>query len=97
MGIEIITPQGVGSSTFTPSPLDEPPCLPDLFEWHAQHSPHHTVFIIPIANSDIETRTISWLEANRFVDTAAKLFQQELGNQSVPKRSVVGIFGNTGV
>jgi hypothetical protein len=97
MTIEIVTPQGVGSSTFTPLPLNESLYLPDLFEWHAQHSPRHTVFIIPIANSDIETRKISWLEANRFVHTAAKLFHGELAKQSVPIRSVVGIFGNTGL
>ena len=97
MSIEIITPQGVGSSTFTPPPLNESLCLPDLFEWHAQHSPHHIVFITPVANSDMETRTLSWSEANRFIVIAAKLFQRELGKQSVPIRSVVGIFGNTGV
>lgn len=74
-------PQGYNSPTFHPPPVDGTLCIPELFEYHAEHSPEHPLFIYADEDSSIisgddrgsGTRTIKYPEAWRMVQRAAKI------------------------
>lgn len=43
--LPIPTPHGQNTPTFHPPPLDGSLSIPEIFEFHAEHSPEHPVFI----------------------------------------------------
>lgn len=78
-----LLPKGQNSPTFCPPPTDETLCLPELFEYHAQHSPEHPLFVYADStapsldgndgDSDARIRTIKYPEAWRMILRAARI------------------------
>ncbi|KAF9561000.1 acetyl-CoA synthetase-like protein [Agrocybe pediades] len=56
--------QSLSSETFTPPPLDGSLTLPEIFDWHLQHSSSHPLYVY---RQDGHIRTILWPEAVRAV------------------------------
>jgi hypothetical protein len=77
------TPQGYNSPTFHPPPVDGTLCIPEIFEYHAAHSPEHPLFIyayeasssVDGGSSDHGVRTIKYPEAWRMMQRAARIVQ----------------------
>lgn len=69
--ISFPTPQGQGSDTFHPPPVDGTRSLPELYEYNAKHSPDHPLFAF--ADDSSATRTIKYPEAWRMIQRAAKI------------------------
>ena len=69
--------QGLSSATFTQPPLDGSLSIPALYEWLANHSAHHPLFIFEgVLGSQ---RTILRNEAQQGIERAAKRIRQEVG------------------
>lgn len=87
--------QALLSKTFRPPPLDGSLTLPELYEWHLEHSPEHKLFVF--ANDKGETRTICWPEAVRAIHVGAKLVKKTLsGTVSSSDPPVVAILSPSG-
>jgi hypothetical protein len=69
----IPTPQGLNSPTFKPPPLNGSLTVPEILDYHAEHSPEHPLFVF--ANEGGQTRTICYLEARRMVIRAMAIVQ----------------------
>jgi len=69
--------QALSSKTFSPPPLDGSLTLPELCDWHLQHSPEHPFFIYP--RQDGELQTITWAHAARAILTGARLVRKIMG------------------
>lgn len=80
------TAHGHNSSTFHPPPIEGTLCVPELFEYHAQHSPEHPLFVYAdstarsldgndghTGDSDAQLRTIKYPEAWRMILRAARI------------------------
>lgn len=80
--------KGHNSPTFCPPPTDGTLCLPELFEFHAQHSPEHPLFVYADSTArsldgkdghtgdlDAQIRTIKYPEAWRMILRAARIVQ----------------------
>jgi hypothetical protein len=93
---ELPTPQAVHCKTFTPPPMDGTMTVPDVFDWHAEHSPDHVVFVLS-DNLESETERMTYKDANALINKATGLYYRDLARHDVPARSVVGIFGNPGM
>ena len=65
------TYQGANSKTFTPPGLDTNLTIPELFEFHAKHSPEHPVFIY--ADDDQNEHVIRFPEVWRAIRKSATL------------------------
>ncbi|RPD77318.1 acetyl-CoA synthetase-like protein [Lentinus tigrinus ALCF2SS1-7] len=63
--------QGANSKTFTPPGLDTNLTLPELFEFHAKHSPEHPVFVY--ADDEQKEHVIRFPEVYRGIRKAATL------------------------
>jgi hypothetical protein len=93
---ELPTPQAVCYSTFTPPPMDGTMTVPDVFDWHAEHSPDHVVFVLS-DGPESETERITYKNANVLINKATGLYYRDLARHDIPARSVVGMFGNPGM
>ncbi|KIJ41947.1 hypothetical protein M422DRAFT_229444 [Sphaerobolus stellatus SS14] len=71
--------QALSSNTFRPPPLDGSLTLPELYEWHLEHSSEHRLFVF--ADDEGDVRTIKWPEAVHAVHVGAKLVRKRLGNE----------------
>lgn len=83
----LVIPRGHNSLTFHPPPIDGTLCVPEFFEYHAQHSPEHPLFIYADSSPRVadshnghtdtdgtdELRTIKYPEAWRLILKAARL------------------------
>ena len=70
--------------------------IPDVFNWHAEHSLDHVVFVLS-DGPESETERMTYKDANVLINKATGLYYRDLARHYVPARSVVGIFGNPGV
>lgn len=77
------TPQGRDSPTFSPPPIDGSLCVPEIYKYHATHSPHHPLFIYADDTSDASdlddkstTKTITYSYAWRMILRAAKIVKK---------------------
>jgi hypothetical protein len=93
---ELSAPQAVHYSTFTPPPMDGTMTVPDVFDWHAEHSPDHVVFLLS-DSPDSETERMTYKDANALINKATGLYYRNIARHDVPARSVVGMFGNPGM
>jgi hypothetical protein len=93
---ELPTPQAVRYSTFTPPPMDGTMTVPDVFDWHAEHSPDHVVFVLS-DDSKSEIERLTYKDANILINKATGLYYRDLERHDVAARSVVGMFGNPGM
>ncbi|THH03024.1 hypothetical protein EW145_g6597 [Phellinidium pouzarii] len=76
---EMSPPQchGLHSSTFVQPPLDFSLSLPALFDWQAEHSPEHPLFIFEDAPDS--KRTILWAEAVQGIHRATQFVRSAIG------------------
>ena len=65
------TVQGANSKTFTNPGLNTTLTIPQLFEFHAKHSPEHAVFVY--ADDDEQQRFIRYPEQYRAIRKAATI------------------------
>ena len=92
---ELPTPQAVRCSTFTPPPMDGTMTVPDVFDWHAEHSPDHVVFVLS-DDPESDTEQMTYKDVKVLTNKATGLYYRDLARHDVPVRSVVGMFGNPG-
>lgn len=97
------TLQGCCSATFQQPPLDGSLTVPELFAWHAKHSPIHPVFVHPNSDPSITDSivTIHYPEVYRAIIAAAKLVKEALANHEVQQQPtneipVIGILAIAG-
>ncbi|PCH42383.1 acetyl-CoA synthetase-like protein [Wolfiporia cocos MD-104 SS10] len=62
--------------TYRQPPLDGSLTLPELYEWHAEHSPEHRLFIYADANGEVQH--ITWKQAAGAVRTSARLIRERV-------------------
>ncbi|THG95287.1 hypothetical protein EW145_g7985, partial [Phellinidium pouzarii] len=71
------TSQGLHSSTFVQPPLDSSLSFPALFDWQAEHSSNHPLFVFEDAPG-LE-RTILWAEAVQGIHRATQFVRKAVG------------------
>ncbi|KLO13762.1 acetyl-CoA synthetase-like protein [Schizopora paradoxa] len=101
MGYEIALPfpplaapqtQALSSTTFKPPPLDGSLTLPEIYDWHADKSREHPLFVFP--NADGGLRTILWPEAVRAIHRAGQLVKSRLSAEDNRGGNVIAILAN---
>ncbi|KAL0570905.1 hypothetical protein V5O48_011045, partial [Marasmius crinis-equi] len=80
------TPQGATSATFTPPPVDGSLYVPEVYDFLAQHSPDHPVFVYDDNDS---LQTITWSKLTRAIHTAARLVEMYIRPGDRNKNSTV--------
>ncbi|KAJ6583069.1 hypothetical protein DFH09DRAFT_978909 [Mycena vulgaris] len=65
--------QAIYSPTFKPPPLDGSLTMPQIYDWHFQHTANHRLFVY--AQGDGTIRTIYWPEAMHAVYVGAKILR----------------------
>lgn len=87
--------QALSSKTFSRPPLDGSLSLPEIFDWHLEHSKEHRLFIFLQENGDI--REILWPEAVRAVHVGARIVRQIMNwKAGMQKTPVVAILAASG-
>ena len=84
----------LASTTFRPPPLDGSLCVPELYDWHYEHSPDHLLFIY--SDQDQEPTTITWREATRAIHKAGRLVQDLSSRREYSGRPVFAILSGNG-
>lgn len=86
--------QGLTSATFRIPPLDGTLTIPEIYDWHSEHSPAHPLF--QYLDDDGSIRTIKWAEAVRAIHRAGRIIQKDVKNDgsNVP---IVGILASVGM
>lgn len=92
-----ITPQGTGSSTFTPPPLDGSLALHQLYDFHGKHSANHPLYVYEDPNGTIKMMT--WAEVQRGIHHASLFASEALagvpGDAASPP--TIAILANSGM
>ena len=92
---QFITPQGSGSSTFTPPPLDGSLVLHQIYDFHGKHSAKHPLYVFEDPFGEL--RTMSWADAQRGIHRASQFATKALGipgNAANPP--TIAILANSG-
>ncbi|KAF9497419.1 acetyl-CoA synthetase-like protein [Pleurotus eryngii] len=63
--------------TFKPPPLNGSLTLPEIYDWHLDHSPNHPLFVFHSA--DAKLHRISWSQGVQTVHLAANFFLDQIG------------------
>ncbi|KAF8890513.1 hypothetical protein CPB84DRAFT_1849102 [Gymnopilus junonius] len=83
--------QAQSSKTFSIPPLDGSLTLPEIFDWHAQHSKEHRLFVFAQENGEI--RNILWPEAVRAIHVGARIIRRimdwKAGMKDIPVVAVL--------
>ncbi len=87
--------QVLSSETFQAPPLDGSLTLPEIYDWHAEHSPDHPLFLY--GDPEGPVHTITWVEAVRAIHRAGRIVQNAMGPVPSSAVPVVAILANTGV
>lgn len=89
---------GVSSATFEQPPVDGSLMIPEIYDWHASHSPEHPLFIYPEDDGHIEM--ITWAIATRAIHSAGRWLLSLVRNTAfapnVNTRPLVAILANAG-
>lgn len=92
-------PHGINSTTFKQPPLDFSLNLPELFEWHLDHSRDHPLFVFEESPGSI--RTINWGEGLQGIHRATKYVRDTLQKPLVKdengKPPVVAVLASSGL
>jgi len=88
--------QGIGSRTFKQPPLDGTLALHQLYDYNADHSPNHPLYVYDSPEGEI--KRITWGEARPAIHRAAKLAETTIGGATKDMASpiIVGILANAG-
>lgn len=71
--------QGLSSKTFRAPPLDGTLTLPEIFDWHLEHTPDHRVFTF--TSDDGKVRDIFWPETVTATHVGAKIIRERLSSR----------------
>ncbi|KAF9471438.1 acetyl-CoA synthetase-like protein [Pholiota conissans] len=71
--------QALQSKTFRPPPLDGSLKLPEIYDWHAENTPNHRLFVFCDENQ--QTKTILWPEAVKAIYNGAQFLRMKIGEQ----------------
>lgn len=96
--LPIATPpqtQVLSCKTFQAPPLDGSLTVPEIYDWHAEHSPEHPLFLY--GDPEGPVHTITWAEAVRAIHRAGRIVQNSVGPVASPTVPVVAILANTGM
>lgn len=88
---------GLTSATFKMPPVDGSMLVPEMYDWHATHSPEHPLFIYP--DNDGQVKTIKWAEATRAIHRAGRWLLslvKETATSSVEEKPLIAILCNSG-
>lgn len=89
-----ICQQGTHSSTFTSPPHDTYLSVPEVYDWHWEHSSSHPFFVY---HDDNKATTVYWKDAAQAVYRIAKALAVELGTRNdAPKKPLVGLYSSSG-
>jgi hypothetical protein len=69
-------PQGLSSPTFTVPPIDGSMTVPEMWDHNMTHNPHHPFIVYD--EFDGSLKTITWLQGNRAIHTAARFVDSKL-------------------
>ncbi|KAF8066748.1 hypothetical protein FPV67DRAFT_1496289 [Lyophyllum atratum] len=85
------TPQATSSTTFSPPPLDGTLTIPEIYDYHLEHSGEHPLFVYDekTEEGDVEAVTISWGRAVRAIHAAARVVECEFGRIEGPDEAPV--------
>ncbi|KAF9556258.1 acetyl-CoA synthetase-like protein [Agrocybe pediades] len=82
--------QALSTKTFTPPPLDGSMLLPEMCDWHRQHSLNHPLFVYARQNGELQA--ITWTQVAEAIYTGTRLVRNTMGWQPGHKDTqVVGI------
>lgn len=88
--------QALGSTTFSPPPLDGSLTIPELTEWHYKRSANHPVFVYDDAGS---IKTLCWSDWYPAIHRAAR-YVRKVFDFTTPEtpadRPVIAILANAG-
>jgi hypothetical protein len=72
--------QGLSSPTFRAPPLDGSLTLPEIFDWHLEHTPDHRLFTFIAEDGTI--RDIFYPEAVKAMHVGARIVRERLSGSS---------------
>ncbi|KAJ3522383.1 hypothetical protein NM688_g8882 [Phlebia brevispora] len=81
------------SATFQAPPLDGSLTLPEIYDWHAEHSPEHPLFVY--GNEEGPVHTITWAEAVRGIHRAGRIVRDAVIPVHTDSVPVVAILANS--
>lgn len=86
----------LSSATFRTPPAENLSLtLPEIFDWHLEHSPNHRLFLFPLGDGTV--KTITWAEEVRAMHRGAGIIHSRLGTASVATEPpVVAIIAPSG-
>jgi hypothetical protein len=93
--------QALNSTTFSTPPLDGTLSIPEIYDWHLEHTSAHPIFVY--ADSHDSTRTILWPEAVRAVHEVGRMVRSRLEPEqkgedaSISSRPVVVVLSAAGI
>ena len=90
-------PHGLHSLTFKQPPVDGSMMVPEMYDWHAKHSPEHPLFVYP--GEDGEVKTIKWGAAIRALHRAGRWLNGFVNGNSMTNTSdgpLIAILANSG-
>lgn len=93
-GLQAPQTQALSSTTFRPPPLDGSLNLPELYDWHLQHSPEHSFFVYALEDGKI--RKIKWSDMAQAMHRGSKIVSDRMRTRSAPPRSAVAILASSG-
>lgn len=90
------TTQGLSSSTFCQPPLDGALTISEMWDWHAEHSPEHPVFMHSDDSGSVST--IYWPEARRALHRAGWFVKDFVAGHPSPhsRKPIVSILTSSG-
>ena len=91
------TLQAAGSTTFTRPPFEQSLTVPELYAFHAQHSPDHPIFIFSTGATGT-CREIRYPEAYAAIQRAHGIVAPKYAQlaQDLKKHIIVGVLANLG-
>lgn len=90
-------PQGVHCTTFEQPPVDGTLTIPEMFDWHAEKSPNHPLFVY--LDDDGKVKTITWGETIRAAHRAGRLLGRFVEETSgvAGRKPLIAFLANTGM
>lgn len=86
--------QALASSTFRLPPLDGSLTIPELYDWHYKHSPHHPLFMY--SDDDGVVATIDWAQATKAMHRAGRRVAAVAQQAIDAKRPIFAILSGNG-
>lgn len=90
--------QALSSTTFTLPPLDGSLTLPEIWDFHYEHSPNHPRFVY--ADDSSSTHTIFWAQTVRAMHQAGRIVRSRLAVDEVAPpsgRPIIAILALSGM